>query len=90
MTIIPTDDVWVRDNGPIFVSDEAGNLTITDWKFNGWGGKYDYQLDNKVPSIIGKKCSVPVIKTPIVLEGGAVEVNGSGRSVNLANRIDDA
>ena len=44
---IPTDDVWIRDNSPIFVLDE--NLRITDWRFNGWGGRYDYKLSNEVP-----------------------------------------
>lgn len=78
ITIIPTNDVWARDNGPIFVLDESGILAITDWKFNGWGEKYEYQMDNKVPAIIGQNCSIPVIKPPLVLEGGAVEVNGAG------------
>lgn len=77
-TIIPTDDVWVRDSGPIFVKDEAGNLAITDWQFNGWGGRYEFGLDNKVPSIVGERNAIPVMKPPLVLEGGAVEVNGSG------------
>lgn len=70
LTTIPTDDIWARDNGPIFVSDESSNPTIVDWKFNGWGEKHDHQLDNKAPSIIGKKRSIPVIKPPLVLEGG--------------------
>jgi agmatine deiminase len=77
-TIIPTNDVWVRDNGPIFVFNELNQLALTDWKFNGWGCRYEYQLDNKVPSVIGELCKVPVVKPPLVLEGGGVEVNGSG------------
>lgn len=76
--IIPTNDVWVRDNGPIFVLDEMNNLTLTDWEFNGWGGRFEYQMDNQVPTMIGKDCKMPVIKPPMVLEGGAVEVNGTG------------
>lgn len=32
-----TDDVWIRDNGPIFVKDKEGNLCLTHWVFNGWG-----------------------------------------------------
>lgn len=78
LMVIPTDDVWARDNGPIFVTDELGNLAITDWKFNGWGEKYDYQMDNRIPSMIGEKLAIPVLKPPLVLEGGAVEVNGAG------------
>ena len=32
----PTDDVWIRDNGPMFVFNENGDLVVEDWKFNGW------------------------------------------------------
>lgn len=32
----PTDDVWIRDNGPIFVQDQQGNVIVEDWQFNGW------------------------------------------------------
>lgn len=32
----PTDDVWIRDNGPIFVFNQNGDLKVEDWKFNGW------------------------------------------------------
>ncbi len=35
LQIIPTNDVWARDNGPIFIVDERGNLAITKWRFNG-------------------------------------------------------
>ncbi|MEM6646631.1 MAG: agmatine deiminase family protein, partial [Bacteroidota bacterium] len=33
--LFPTDDVWVRDNGPIYARDLNGNLVIQDWGFNG-------------------------------------------------------
>ena len=35
--IAPTDDVWTRDTGPIFVYDNDKNLKILDPGFNGWG-----------------------------------------------------
>lgn len=37
--VYPTDDVWMRDNGSIFVRDKTGKLVIEDWGFNGWGAK---------------------------------------------------
>jgi agmatine deiminase len=76
--IIPTDDVWARDNGPIFVVNADGDVAITDWEFNGWGNRFDYQLDNQVPSIIAEERGIPIFKPSMVLEGGAVEVNGTG------------
>src|SRR6266581_1211924 len=51
---IPTDRVWMRDSGPIFVRD--GNQKIMlDWRFNAWA-KYDnHKRDDKVPAKIGEK-----------------------------------
>lgn len=76
--IIPIDDLWARDNGPIFVFDDHNDLAITNWTFNGWGQRFDYELDNQVPAIIGGKLGLPVLNPSLVLEGGAVEVNGRG------------
>jgi len=76
--IIPTNDIWTRDNGPIFVKNKDGNLAITNWTFNGWGGRYKHDIDNLVPSRIAKELSLPVFSPPLVLEGGGVEVNGKG------------
>ena len=78
LCIIPFDDIWARDNGPIFVLDEGGNLAITNWQFNGWGGRHDFPLDAQVPAMIGEHLSVSVFEPPLTLEGGALEVNGRG------------
>ena len=40
--VIPIDDVWARDSGPVFVLDGAGSLNVTDWNFNGWGGRFEH------------------------------------------------
>ncbi len=76
--VIPTNDVWVRDNGPIYVLDSDNNMVIANWEFNGWGNRFEGELDNNVPSLIGESLSIPVVSPPLVLEGGAVEVNGKG------------
>ena len=88
--IIPTDDVWARDNGPIFVINEAGKVAITDWVFNGWGDRFPYDLDDKIPSAIGTELGLPVFRTPMVLEAGAVEVNGKGTFLATKSSIIDA
>ncbi len=87
--IIPIDDVWARDNGPIFVVNEDGDRAITNWEFNGWGNRFPYQLDNQVPAIIGEKLSIPVFNPPMVLEGGAVEVDGKGTFMATRTSIID-
>ncbi|KAL7515690.1 hypothetical protein ACHAXN_012907 [Cyclotella atomus] len=76
--IIPTDDVWCRDNGPVFVFDENKQLHITDWEFNGWGGKFKYQLSNQVPKCVADYLELPMTSIPMANEGGSVEVDGHG------------
>jgi agmatine deiminase len=87
--IIPVDDIWARDNGPIFVVNDRNELVITNWTFNGWGGRFDYELDNEVPVIIGSELELPVVDAPLVLEGGAVEVNGRGTFMATRSSIID-
>ncbi len=75
-----TNDVWVRDNGPVFVNDATGNQVILDWGFNGWGGKYNYILDNPIPSEVGTSIGIPVVNlnSTMTVEGGAYEIDGKG------------
>jgi len=74
--IIPTNDAWCRDYGAIFVKNKE--WTGLDFEFNSWGGKYPYDLDNKVASkmcqILDKNCK----KIDMVLEGGSIDTNGKG------------
>ncbi len=87
---IPTNDVWARDNGPIYVINGAGEVAITDWGFNGWGDRFPYDLDDQVPALIGEQVGIPVFKAPMVLEGGAVEVNGKGSFLATRTSIIDS
>jgi agmatine deiminase len=79
----PTNRVWTRDYGPIFLKSPEGSLGLTDWRFNAWAKYPDWQRDDKVPEHIRKKLSVPawqpqVRKERVVLEGGSIDVNGAG------------
>jgi agmatine deiminase len=74
----PTDDVWIRDNGPIFVRDNEHKLHITDWGFNGWGKKFDYELSNQVPTLVAHDLDIPITTIPMINEGGSIEVDGNG------------
>jgi len=87
--IIPTNDIWARDNGPIFVLNKEGQVAITDWNFNGWGDRFPYDLDNKVPSRIGEQLGIHVFKPSMVLEAGGVEVNGKGTFLATRTSIID-
>lgn len=76
----PTNDVWCRDHGPIFVkNDRTGEVALTDWAFNSWGGKYPpYDLDNRIPPRIAWKLHRRRFENPMILEGGSIDVNGRG------------
>ena len=84
----PTDRSWVRDSGPIFVRREGpagapGAIGVTAWRFNAWA-KYDnYRRDARLAARVGRTLGVPVWRprqgpVPVVLEGGAIDVNGAG------------
>ncbi len=77
---IPTNEPWCRDHGPIFLTRaEEPQLAIVDWDYNAWGGKYPpCDLDEVVPTRIGEKLGLPVYHPGMILEGGSIEVNGSG------------
>jgi agmatine deiminase len=85
----PTNDVWIRDNGPVFCWDNHNNhnnnntqneqqLHVTNWGFNGWGGKYPSDLDNNIPSLVANALELPMTTIPMVNEGGSVELDGHG------------
>jgi agmatine deiminase len=79
---ILTNDAWCRDHGPIFIhrqDDGRDSQAIVDWNFNAWGGKYPpYDLDDVVPSRVADELGVPAFHPGIVMEGGAIDVNGRG------------
>ena len=74
----PTDDVWIRDNGPVFCFDKKDRLHITDWGFNGWGERCDYKNCNQIPKRVAKELDLPVTTIPMVNEGGSIEIDGNG------------
>ncbi len=78
--IHPTNDAWCRDHGPAFlINPESQKKIIVDWGYNAWGGKYPpFDLDDNIPTLIGKHLNLPVLYPGIVMEGGSVDFNGKG------------
>jgi agmatine deiminase len=76
----PTNDAWCRDNGPSFLLHKTEKKkAIVDWVFNSWGGKYPpYDLDDIIPTLIGRHFGYEVFYPGIIIEGGSVEFNGAG------------
>src|SRR5579862_338188 len=74
----PTDRVWARDFGPIFVRHASGEIAITNWIFNGWA-KYDnWRKDNAIPAHLARRLKMREWEPGLVLEGGSIDVNGRG------------
>ncbi len=73
-------DVWFRDYGPTFVVNRPeGKTAIVQWRFNAWGNKYKELLkDGHVPYFISERLGLSLFRPGIVLEGGAIDVNGAG------------
>lgn len=76
----PTNDAWCRDHGPAFlINPQTSEKVIVDWGYNAWGNKYPpYDLDDVIPTLIGKQFGLKVFHPGIVMEGGSVEFNGKG------------
>ena len=84
----PTDRVWTRDSGAIFIRSREGKIAATDWKFNAWAKYDDWKLDDKVAGRMAKDQGVPVWQpvargdngktVRVVLEGGSIDTNGAG------------
>lgn len=76
---IKTVDSWIRDYGPNFLIDGKGNQAFNDWIFNAWGNKYDsLKRDDRIPSLLEPTLQMRRFEPGIVMEGGAIEVNGAG------------
>lgn len=78
-------DIWVRDTGPVFVETGDGGLAGADFRFNSWGYEghtslypWDTEaLDQAVVELLG----LPIIESPMISEGGALEVNGKNTMI---------
>ncbi|MGY6214716.1 agmatine deiminase family protein [Methylolobus aquaticus] len=77
---VPYDDIWVRDTAPLSIETSAGPILL-NFRFNGWGGKYDCANDAAFGSGVvqaGVFCGVGTEASPMVLEGGSIETDGAG------------
>jgi agmatine deiminase len=75
----PTNRSWTRDTCSLFVKNAAGEVAVTDWKFNGWAKYPNYAADDAVPRFIAQKLKLRSFEPGLVLEGGSIDVNGAGK-----------
>jgi agmatine deiminase len=72
------DDSWSRDNGPIFVRTHDNKLALVNFRFNGWGHKQPWKMDDRLPILLAERLGIRRYDAPMVLEGGAISVDGDG------------
>lgn len=78
--IAPSNDVWVRDHGPVTVL-EDGRPVLIDFTFNGWGGKHPADADNRITRVLhgeGAFGAALLQSEDFVLEGGSIDCDGRG------------
>jgi agmatine deiminase len=71
-------DVWLRDTGPLVVTDGEGQRAARLFGFNGWGGKYLMPGDQAIGADLAQSVGLPATHADWVLEGGALDGDGTG------------
>lgn len=74
-------DIWLRDTGPLVVAGADGALRAQLFGFNGWGGKYVMDGDTEIGAALAVEAGLAANRTKWVLEGGAIDVDGTGLGV---------
>ena len=86
---LPVDDMWLRDSGPIFLTNLQGKIAGSIFNFNGWGKKQMHSRDGGVASALVAHLNLPTFRAPLVAEGGALETDGDGTLLVCEPSIDN-
>jgi agmatine deiminase len=83
------NDCWMRDIGPTYVVNDRGERRGVDWRFNAWGGAVnglydDWSLDDALAAGLLAIRGEARYRAPLVLEGGAIHVDGEGTCITTA------
>lgn len=81
--IAPTDRGWMRDSGPICVSNQSGEVAFINFQFNGWAKYPNHKKDATIVAKANNKLKRRLWKPQhngrrVVLEGGSIDLNGRG------------
>ena len=80
----PTDRVWTRDYGPLFLKNRRGEVAVANWRFNAWAKYDDWKRDNAVAAALARRLKLRQWQPGLVLEGGSIDVNGAGMLLTTA------
>jgi agmatine deiminase len=78
--LMPFGDIWLRDTGPIIVG-SGRDRQARDFDFNWWGGKFVMPGDREIGAILAASVGIPATRCDWVLEGGGIDVDGTGLGV---------
>ena len=92
--IQPTNRSWMRDSGPLIVKTQKGKREALQFLFNGWAKYPNYRLDRHVPGAVSKFLNISLTRVLyhgklVVLEGGAIDVNGTGTLITTEECLMD-
>ena len=73
----PFGDIWLRDTAAIILGSGADRRGV-DFRFNGWGGKYELAGDDTIGERLSAEATIPCSRSDWILEGGAIDGDGSG------------
>ncbi len=71
-------DIWLRDTGPLVMTDGAGTRRARRFGFNGWGGKYLMDGDQTIGAELARDAGLAIATSDWILEGGAIDTDGAG------------
>lgn len=92
--IWPTNRGWMRDYGPIMALSGRGEPVVLDFSFTAWARYPHWQKDDAVAEQAAMTFGLPIVHPlhqgkRVVLEGGAIEVNGAGSLITTTECLLD-
>ncbi|NWD77937.1 agmatine deiminase family protein [Pseudomonas gingeri] len=75
---LAVNDSWCRDSGPSFVCHPQLGVAGVSWRFNAWGGKSAFDLDEGLARRVLNHLDLEGFSTALGNEGGAIHVDGQG------------
>ncbi|MEM7120480.1 MAG: agmatine deiminase family protein [Pseudomonadota bacterium] len=85
---MPMNDPWSRDNGPSILCNDKGERCAAGYVFNGWGDGHDEcPEDGLIKGRIAHHLDLSIYPSPLVLEGGAITVDGEGTLITTEHCV---
>lgn len=84
---VPVDSSWIRDNGPVFVRNDQGEVAGVHFSFNGWGGRAVCEKTKEMPPQIIEHLGMSCFSTPFIGEGGGMSVDGQGTLITTEQNM---